>query len=47
MILKLESVLASSCTDTQTATKMSPPIPPTSNAINDIMAKTKLKRMRE
>ncbi|XP_073486438.1 serine/threonine-protein kinase Nek11 isoform X1 [Aquarana catesbeiana] len=47
MMLKLESVLASSYTDTQTATKMSPPIPLTSNAINDIMAQTKLKRMRE
>ncbi|KAM5158071.1 serine/threonine-protein kinase Nek11 [Mantella aurantiaca] len=47
MMLNLENVLASSCIDTQTATKMSPPIPMTSTAINDTMAQTKLKRMRE
>ncbi|XP_072268431.1 serine/threonine-protein kinase Nek11 isoform X2 [Pyxicephalus adspersus] len=47
MMMNLENVLASSCTDTQTATKMSPPIPMASNAINDTMAQTKLKRMRE
>ncbi|XP_068090588.1 serine/threonine-protein kinase Nek11 [Hyperolius riggenbachi] len=47
MMLHLENVLASSCLDTQTATKRSPPIPRTSNDINDTMAKTKLKRMRE
>ncbi|XP_018423614.1 PREDICTED: serine/threonine-protein kinase Nek11, partial [Nanorana parkeri] len=47
MMLNLENVLAFSYADTQTATKMSPPIPMTSNAINDTMAQTKLKRMRE
>ncbi|XP_075068539.1 serine/threonine-protein kinase Nek11 [Mixophyes fleayi] len=47
MMLHLENVLASSCLDTQTATKVSPAIPGTSNNINDTMAQTKLKRMRE
>ncbi|XP_073534187.1 serine/threonine-protein kinase Nek11 isoform X3 [Phyllobates terribilis] len=47
MMLQLENVLASSCLDTQTATKVSPSIPRPSSDINDTMAQTKLKRMRE
>ncbi|XP_075683241.1 serine/threonine-protein kinase Nek11 isoform X1 [Rhinoderma darwinii] len=47
MMLHLEDVLASSCLDTQTATKVSPSIPRPSSDINDTMAQTKLKRMRE
>ncbi|NP_001072436.1 serine/threonine-protein kinase Nek11 [Xenopus tropicalis] len=47
MVLHLEDVLASSCFDTDAATNMSPPIPLRSRAINDTMAQTKLKRMRE
>ncbi|KAG8572776.1 hypothetical protein GDO81_012160, partial [Engystomops pustulosus] len=47
MMLHLEKVLASSCLDTQTATKVSPSIPRPSSDINDTMAQTKLKRMRE
>ncbi|XP_069814437.1 serine/threonine-protein kinase Nek11 isoform X2 [Dendropsophus ebraccatus] len=47
MMLHLENVLASSCLDTQTATKVSPSIPRPSSDINDTMAQTKLKRMRE
>ncbi|XP_040289855.1 serine/threonine-protein kinase Nek11 [Bufo bufo] len=47
MMLHLENVLASSCLDTLTATKVSPSIPRPSSDINDTMAQTKLKRMRE
>ncbi|XP_063778432.1 serine/threonine-protein kinase Nek11 isoform X2 [Pseudophryne corroboree] len=47
MMLHLENVLASTYVDTQTATKESPSIPGISNNINDTMAQTKLKRMRE
>ncbi|XP_073425527.1 serine/threonine-protein kinase Nek11 isoform X2 [Dendrobates tinctorius] len=47
MMLHLENVLASSCLDAQTATKVSPSIPRPSSDINDTMAQTKLKRMRE
>ncbi|CAN2389698.1 serine threonine-protein kinase Nek11 [Pristimantis euphronides] len=47
MMLHLEKALASSCLDTQTATKVSPSIPRPSSDINDTMAQTKLKRMRE
>ncbi|KAM4029217.1 serine/threonine-protein kinase Nek11 [Anomaloglossus baeobatrachus] len=47
MMLHLQNVLASSCLDTQTATKVSPSIPRPSSDINDTMAQTKLKRMRE
>ncbi|KAM3928258.1 serine/threonine-protein kinase Nek11 [Leptodactylus fuscus] len=47
MMLHLEKVLATSCLDTQTATKVSPAIPRPSSDINDTMAQTKLKRMRE
>ncbi|KAM4705107.1 serine/threonine-protein kinase Nek11 [Rhinophrynus dorsalis] len=47
MVLRLEDVLASSCFDTEAATKMSPSIPLISGTINDTMAQTKLKRMRE
>ncbi|XP_056376647.1 serine/threonine-protein kinase Nek11 isoform X2 [Hyla sarda] len=47
MMLHLQKVLASSCLDTETATKLSPSIPRPSSDINDTMAQTKLKRMRE
>ncbi|KAM9308133.1 serine/threonine-protein kinase Nek11 [Gastrophryne carolinensis] len=47
VMLHLENVLASSSLDTQTATNMSAPIPRKSEGINDTMAQTKLKRMRE
>ncbi|XP_066440723.1 serine/threonine-protein kinase Nek11 [Eleutherodactylus coqui] len=47
MMLHLEEALASSDFDTQTATKVSPSIPRPSSDINDTMAQTKLKRMRE
>ncbi|MEE6466272.1 hypothetical protein FKM82_006886 [Ascaphus truei] len=47
MVLHLERVLASSCCDTGVSTNMSPSVPLRSRAINDTMAQTKLKRMRE
>ncbi|KAG8442852.1 hypothetical protein GDO86_011604 [Hymenochirus boettgeri] len=47
MVLHLEEVLASSCFDSNVATKTSPPVPLRSRYINDTMAQTKLRRMRE
>ncbi|KAM8967494.1 serine/threonine-protein kinase Nek11 isoform 2-T2 [Pelodytes ibericus] len=47
MVMKLKDVLDSSQFDTEAATIVTPSIPVSSRAINDTMAQTKLKRMRE
>ncbi|XP_063308245.1 serine/threonine-protein kinase Nek11 [Pelobates fuscus] len=47
MMMNLKHVLASSCFETEAPTTVTPSIPVSSRAINDTMAQTKLKRMRE
>uniref|UniRef100_A0A8C5MVA0 Serine/threonine-protein kinase Nek11 n=1 Tax=Leptobrachium leishanense TaxID=445787 RepID=A0A8C5MVA0_9ANUR len=47
MVQNLKHVLASSCYETEAPTMMTPSIPVSLKTINDTMAQTKLKRMRE